>query len=63
MHDEQSSIYHFFVHLFDKQSIYFSSNLSSQQLRNRLKIAKFELMKFFEYNRFHANEKNVLYQN
>ena len=63
VHDEQSSIHRFFVHLFDEQSIYFFSNLSNQQLWNRLKIAKFELMKFFEYNQFYANEKNVLYQN
>ena len=58
------SIHRLFVHLFEKQSIYFFFfNFSNEILRIRIKNAKFEFMTFFEYNRFYENEKNVLYQN
>ena len=63
VHDEQSSVHRLPVHLPGEQPIYFPPNLSSQQLRDRLKTAKSELMRFFEYNRLHADGKDVLYQN
>lgn len=63
IHFEFFVFHRLFLHLSDKQFVYFSANLSSQQLRNRMKIVKFEFIKFLKYNRFHANEKNILYQN
>ncbi len=43
--------------------MYFEIDLFAAKLQNRLNASTFELLKYFEYNRTHENDKSHVYQN
>lgn len=61
-HEEYSSVHHLPVHLFEQQVIYFESDLSLEELQNRLNFSTSELLSYFDYNRQNANGRSYVYQ-
>ncbi len=62
-HKKYFTIHSLFVHLFEQQSMYFEIDLFAAKLQNRLNASTFELLRYFDYNRTHENNKSHVYQN
>jgi hypothetical protein len=62
-HEKYFMTHSLFVHLLDQQSMYFEIDLFVAKLQNRLNANTFKLLKYFEYNRSHENDKFYVYQN
>jgi hypothetical protein len=43
--------------------MYFEIDLFAAKLQNRLNANTFELLRYFDYNRIHENDKSHIYQN
>jgi hypothetical protein len=61
-HEKYSTIHSLFVHLFEQQSVYFEIDLIAAKLQNRLNASTFELLRYFDYNRTHENDKFHVHQ-
>ncbi len=62
-HEKYSTIHFLFIHLFEQQSMYFEIDLFAAKLQNRLNASTFKLLRYFDYNRTHENDKSHVYQN
>jgi hypothetical protein len=62
MHKKYFTIHFLLIHLFEQQSVYFEIDLIAAKLQNRLNASTFELLRYFNYNRTHENDKFYVYQ-
>ena len=52
---------HLQVHLEGQQPVYFPDGLGTQDLALRMEESSSTLLAFFEYNRLHADRRDILY--
>jgi hypothetical protein len=62
VHEEYPPVIHLPVYLPSQQPVYFNSDISSQELRDRLDAAYSTLTAFFAYNASYDDGRGLLYQ-